>query len=87
MFGSAGRDEAHFEAPDTFNIMRNTQSAISFGAGPHFCAGAFAARALVAEVALPLAFEHLPNLRLDGPVPFRGWAFRGPVKMPVTWDV
>lgn len=87
MFGSAGRDEKHFDAPDTFNITRDTQPSISFGAGPHFCAGAFAARCLVAEVALPLAFEHLPNLRLAGPAPFHGWAFRGPAKMPVSWDV
>ena len=86
MFGSAGRDEAHFSAPDTFDITRNTQSAISFGAGPHFCAGASAARCLVAEVALPLAFEHFPNLWLMKPTPFKGWAFRGPTKMPVAWD-
>lgn len=86
MFGSAGRDEAHFEAPDTFNIARNTQPAISFGAGPHFCAGAAAARCLIAEVALPLAFEHLQNLHLTNSVPFSGWAFRGPIKMPVAWD-
>lgn len=86
MFGSAGRDETYFKAPDTFDIERNTQSAISFGAGPHFCAGAFAARCLVAEVALPLAFEHLTNLRLTEPTPFSGWAFRGPTKMPVAWD-
>jgi cytochrome P450 len=87
MFGSAGRDEDHFAAPDTFDVTRNTQSAISFGAGPHFCAGAAAARCLIADVALPLAFEHLPNLHLTGAVPYTGWAFRGPTKMPVAWDI
>ncbi|MDG1472367.1 MAG: cytochrome P450 [Ascidiaceihabitans sp.] len=87
MFGSAGRDEDHFSAPDTFDVTRNTQSAISFGAGPHFCAGAAAARCLIADVALPLAFAHLPNLRLTGPVPYTGWAFRGPTKMPVAWEI
>ena len=86
MFGSAGRDETHFSAPDTFDISRSTQPAISFGAGPHFCAGAAAARCLINEVALPLAFEHLPNLRLLKPVPYKGWAFRGPTKMSVAWD-
>lgn len=86
MFGSACRDETYFDAPDTFNINRNTQAAISFGAGPHFCAGAAAARCLVAEIALPLAFKHLRNLRLTKPTPFSGWAFRGPTKMPVEWD-
>lgn len=86
MFGSACRDEAHFDRPDRFDITRNTQAAISFGAGPHFCAGAAAARCLIAKVALPLVFERLRNLRLDGPVPFTGWAFRGPTRMPVRWD-
>ncbi len=86
MFGSAGRDETYFSAPDTFDISRITQPAISFGAGPHFCAGAAAARCLISEVALPLAFQHLSNLRLLKPVPFKGWAFRGPTKMNVAWD-
>jgi len=87
MFGSACRDEAHFDTPDRFDITRDTQPAISFGAGPHFCAGAAAARCLIAEVALPLAFDHLKNLRLAGDTPFTGWAFRGPTAMPVVWDI
>jgi cytochrome P450 len=86
MFSSAGRDEAHFTDPDRFDISRDTGPAISFGAGPHFCAGAAAARALIAEVALPMAFAHLPGLALDGPAPFAGWAFRGPLSVPVRWE-
>lgn len=86
MFSSAGRDEAHFDTPDRFDITRDTGPAISFGAGPHFCAGAAAARALIAEVALPMAFAALPNLALNGPAPFAGWAFRGPLCVPVRWD-
>ena len=86
MFGSAGRDEAHFEAPDRFDIFRDTQPAISFGAGPHFCAGAAAARCLITEVALPMLFSRFPNLRLAGGVEFSGWAFRGPLSVPVAWD-
>jgi len=86
MFSSAGRDEAHFNEPDRFDITRNTGPAISFGAGPHFCAGAAAARTLIADVALPMIFARLPGLALDGPAPFAGWAFRGPVSVPVRWD-
>jgi len=86
MFGSAGRDKAHFANPDQFDLTRDTQPAISFGAGPHFCAGAAAARCLITEIALPLAFEHLNNLRLTGQPLFTGWAFRGPTTMPVAWD-
>lgn len=86
MFSSAGRDEDYFTDPETYDISRNTQAAIPFGAGPHFCAGAAASRCLITEVALPLAFAHLKNLRLTGDVPFTGWAFRGPTAMPVAWD-
>jgi cytochrome P450 len=87
MFGSANRDEAHFDAPDRFDITRDTSASIPFGAGPHFCAGAAASRCLITEIALPLAFAHLPGLRLTGPVPLSGWAFRGPTSVPVAWDV
>ncbi len=83
MFSSANRDEACFDAPDVFDVSRNTAAAISFGAGPHFCAGAFASRALIAEVALPKLFKRFPTLELDGDVVFAGWAFRGPTSLPV----
>ena len=86
MFGSANRDEAAFERPEVYDIDRDTSNAIPFGAGPHFCAGAAASRALIAEVALPLALERLPGLRVAGPVPFAGWAFRGPTALPAEWD-
>lgn len=87
MFGAANRDEDHFEHPDRFDLTRDASNHIAFGAGPHFCAGAWASKALVAEVALPLAFEHLPNMRLDGDEPrMRGWAFRGLENLPVAWD-
>ncbi len=88
MFGSANRDETVFDEPDTFRITRDTSQAIAFGAGPHFCAGAWASRALIAEVALPKLFARLKNLRLDPryEVAFTGWAFRGPLSVPVVWD-
>ncbi|MGC6453930.1 MAG: cytochrome P450 [Candidatus Puniceispirillaceae bacterium] len=88
MFGAANRDPAHFDDPDRFDIRRDTRKQIAFGAGPHFCAGAFAARALVADVALPMLFDRFPGLRLEvgAEVMFRGWAFRGPLRVPVRWD-
>ncbi len=86
MFSSAGRDESHFENPHLFDITRDTQASIPFGAGPHFCAGAAAARALISQVALPMAFAALPDLHLTGPVRYHGWAFRGPVSVPVAWS-
>lgn len=86
MFGSGNRDESQFEKPDVFDITQNTKASIPFGAGPHFCAGAAASRSLIADVAMPMIFERLKGLRLDGEARFGGWAFRGPLKMPVAWD-
>jgi cytochrome P450 len=89
MFGSANRDEACFSHPDRFDITRDTSKSIAFGAGPHYCAGAFASRAMVAGVALPSLFERLRGLRLDAPeqVKIGGWAFRGLLNLPVRWDI
>jgi cytochrome P450 len=86
MFGSANRDEDVFDQPDRFDPWRDTSAAIPFGAGPHFCAGAAASKALIAGVALPMLFDRLPGLRLAGDAPFGGWAFRGPLSVPVAWD-
>jgi hypothetical protein len=39
-------------------------------------------------VALPAVFDRLPGLRLapGAEVRFGGWAFRGPLSLPVCWD-
>jgi len=88
MFSSGNRDETVFENADQFDVTRDTGSWVAFGAGPHFCAGAWASRALIAEVALPEVFARLDNLRLDDAhaVRFGGWAFRGPLNLPCVWD-
>ena len=83
MFGSANRDEEHFTNPDDFDVSRNTTKAVSFGAGPHFCAGAAASRSLIADVALPMIFEALPDMELVEEVECVGWAFRGPLVVKV----
>jgi len=83
MFSSANRDEAVFDAPDTFDIHRDTAPSVAFGAGPHFCAGAGVSRVLIADIALPMLFDAFPNMALDGNVTCAGWAFRGPLTVPV----
>ena len=84
MFSSANRDEEHFENGDIFDITRDVGPAISFGAGPHFCAGAWISKALIAEVALPMFFARFPNPRLMTNVAYSGWAFRGPLPFRVA---
>jgi len=87
VFSSGNRDADAFPDPDLFDITRNTAGSLSFGAGPHFCAGAAASRARITEVALPMLFDRFPDLHLAGDVPFAGWAFRGPTRAPVAWSV
>ena len=94
MFSSANHDEDHFDHPERFELGRDLATSLTFGAGPHFCAGAAASRSLVGQVALPRLFERLgPDLRLDPGgvdeaerIRFGGWAFRGPLNLPVRWD-
>lgn len=69
LFG-ANRDPAVYEDPDTFRLDRKPiegQYHLSFGAGAHFCPGAWIARA-EARIALDLLVRRLPRLRLNGEV-------------------
>ena len=89
MFGSANRDERHFDRPEIFDISRDVSKSIAFGAGPHFCAGAWASRAMLADVALPTIFKRLSGLRIvqRDEIRMGGWAFRGLLNLPVAWDL
>ncbi|XXK31199.1 cytochrome P450 [Rhodobacteraceae bacterium nBUS_24] len=85
MFGSGNRDESVFAKPDVFDPYQDSSKAIAFGAGPHFCAGAWASKCLIAEVAMPMLLSQFSNIKITGPVEFSGWAFRGPASVPVAW--
>lgn len=86
--GAANRDPAVFDDPDRFDILREKKPHLGFGAGVHLCAGHWAARIAVGEVAVPMLFERLPGLRVDPSrdVNWNGWVFRGITSLPVTWD-
>ena len=64
MFSSANRDEEFFDNPDCFDLSRDLRPTVTFGAGPHYCAGAWVSRALIADIALPKVFDRLENLKL-----------------------
>ncbi|MDR7303625.1 cytochrome P450 [Haloactinomyces albus] len=87
--GSANRDERQFSDPDIFDINREKKPHVAFGGGAHYCLGAWAAKASVATVALPMLFDRLPHLRLDPdhPAQAAGWVFRGMTELPVVWDL
>lgn len=86
--GAANRDPAHFEDPETFNIFREKQPHLGFGSGVHFCAGAWIAKAMVAQIAVPTLFREFDGLRLDPDnEPTKGgWVFRGMLSLPLLWD-
>jgi cytochrome P450 len=92
MLGSANRDPAACDDPETFNIMRDANQHVSFGTGPHLCLGMHLAR-METRIALNALFDRLPNLHLDEYEAQRIDAhihgdllFRSPTHLPVTWD-
>jgi cytochrome P450 len=88
VMGSANRDEAVFDDPDTFNLDRPFRPSFGFGHGVHMCIGMPVAK-LELEAAANLLLD-LPGLRLDPerPAPrMRGLQFRGPDAVHLAWDI
>ncbi|TSI18898.1 cytochrome P450 [Brevibacterium aurantiacum] len=85
---SANRDEAIWDRADQFDIHREAKPHLAFSKGVHVCLGNWAARAEIAEVALPLLFNSLDGLAIDETQETRvgGWVFRGMLNLPVTWS-
>jgi len=86
--GAANRDPARFGDPEAFDIFRAKQAHLGFGSGVHLCAGHWAAKTSIGQLAVPLAYERFPGLRTDGrrAESWDGWVFRGLTSLPVTWD-
>jgi cytochrome P450 len=64
---SANKDEAVFDDPDKFILRRPSNKNIAFGHGPHFCLGAYLARAEIAVMLTELK-AHVKDMTLAGPV-------------------
>jgi cytochrome P450 len=65
-YNSANRDETVFDNPYTFDITRDPNPHLAFGAaGPHFCLGAHLAR-LELQVLFKVLFEELPDIEAVG---------------------
>ncbi len=75
--GAANRDPQVFFEPNTFDIARDPNPHLGFGAGIHTCAGLSVAR-LEGQVALQKLFQRFPELKLTtAPVRDRRARFRG----------
>ncbi|HVW33601.1 MAG TPA: cytochrome P450, partial [Acidimicrobiia bacterium] len=66
-YNSANRDEAVFTDPYRFDVGRDPNPHIGFGApGPHFCLGAHLARREITVMFREL-FHRLPDIEISGP--------------------
>jgi cytochrome P450 len=84
---SANRDPSVFERPDVLDLTRDGERHLGFGIGAHFCLGAPLAR-LETGVAVPLALERLPRLRVAATPRWHPVLLsRGMERFPVRFDV
>jgi cytochrome P450 len=85
-WASANRDQAEFGDPDAFEIDRERNRHLSFGVGPHRCAGSNLAR-LNLRVALEELTRRLGDLRFrDGAdISYHAGLTRSPLALPITF--
>ena len=83
---SSNRDEEVWgDDAEDFDLFRTKQPHQAFGNGPHFCQGKHIARRMIADILLPVLVDRFPHMSIPDmdAVVWHGFAFRGPVKMPV----
>jgi len=87
IMAAANRDPRAFADPDRFDIARQPNPHVSFGAGIHYCLGASLARIEGQEVFCALA-ERFGSLRLEtDELSYQpSIQFRSLASLPVAWD-
>ena len=85
-YGSANRDESVFADPYRFDVLRNPNPHVGFGApGPHFCLGAHLARREI-DVMLRELLIRLPDIEASGePVQTVSRFVNGIKQLPCTF--
>ena len=85
-YNSANRDERTFTDPFTFDVRRDPNPQVGFGAGgPHFCLGANLARREI-TVMFEEIRRRLPELRVVGePAYLESNFINGIKRMPCAW--
>jgi cytochrome P450 len=84
LIAAANRDPAQVKEPEAFDVTRDQVPTLSFGAGPHYCLGAYLA-GLQGQVLFPRLLQRYPELRLAGEPVYRapGSTLRGLDHLPV----
>jgi cytochrome P450 len=85
LVAAANRDPAQIKEPEVFDVTRPQVSSLSFGAGPHYCLGAYLA-GMQGEILFPLLLRRFPAMRLAGEPVYRepGSTLRGLDYLPLT---
>jgi len=85
-WASANRDEDEFDDPDTFDLERDANRHIAFGAGPHRCAGSNLAR-MNLRIAFEEVVRRLTDVRLQpgAEIHYHSAMNRAPVSVPITF--
>jgi cytochrome P450 len=84
LLGAANRDPAVFAEPDHFDVRRDPNPHLGFGAGIHFCVGAPLARVEL-QASLRTLLARFPRLALNAAPPRRPeFVIRGVRSLPVT---
>lgn len=88
LLASANRDDTHFSNPEVFDINRESEGLMSFGAGPHYCLGNYLARK-EAHLGLEVLFERFAEIEVTGDkiAWMDSYFARGPKSLPVSFKV
>ncbi|WP_343917911.1 cytochrome P450 [Agrococcus citreus] len=86
LLASANRHVDLIDRPDEYDTSRGSRGHLGFGSGSHLCAGRWAAKSIVGDVALPRLYQRFPKLRVDDSrsTVWDGWVFRGITSLPVA---
>jgi cytochrome P450 len=84
---SANRDEGEFACPAKFDLERESNRHVAFGAGVHRCAGSNLAR-MNLRIAVGEIVRRFDDLRLahDDEIPFHSAFSRAPLTVPITFE-
>jgi cytochrome P450 len=84
LIAAANRDPAQVKDPEVFDVTREQVSSLSFGAGPHYCLGAYLA-GMQGEILFPRLLCRFPDMRPAGDPVYRepGSTLRGLDRLPL----